>query len=314
MDLAEEERLGKRADALLRLLLPRNRLADSHQLSDYLAHYAPPAMRSLALLSTVIVIALAGCGGSSHAKVNPEAMLSSAGAHPITSAQAEIDLQMQVEGVSQLSGPVKLRFEGPYVSGGGDRIPSFDWRFTASALGFPVGGRAVSTGSNAYLTVYGDNYEIGTAAVSSANQRVGQFALSPGSWFGRARIDGEGHEGGADCERIAAPLRGAAVARDLAPLADEMGLSPPTAISGSAKACVGFDDRFFHEIGVDADLAVPAADRARLGGATAIHLTLDVVNSDIGEPQQISKPGGGGYRPIRDLALSLNDLGVPIPL
>jgi hypothetical protein len=271
-------------------------------------------VRSLALLPSVIALALAGCGGSGHSKVDPEAMLNSAAAHPIRSAQTEIGLQVQVEGVPQLSDPLKLRFEGPYVSGGGDRIPSFDWRFTASALGFPVGGRAVSTGSNAYLTVYGDNYEIGTAAVASVNRRIGQLALSPRSWFGRARIDGEGHEGGADCERIAAPLRGAAVARDLAPLAGDLGLSPPTAISGSAKACVGFDDRFFHEIGVDAGLAVPATDRARLGGATAMHLTLEVVNSDIGEPQQISRPGGGGYRPIRDLALSLNDLGVPIPL
>jgi hypothetical protein len=273
-------------------------------------------MRSRAILATLIIAVLAGagCGGSSHPRVNPEVMLDSAAAHPIPSAQTEVDLRLQVDGVPQLSDPIRLRLEGPYVSGGGVRIPSLDWRFSASVLGFPVGGRVVSTGSNAYLTVYGDNYEVGSGAVAAANQRVGQLVLHPRSWFGRSRVDGEGHEGGADCERISAPLRGDAMARDVAPLAGEVGLSALTAISGSAKACVGFDDRFFHEIGIDAGLEIPAAYRARLGGATAVHVWLEVVNSDIGEPQQISKPGGGGYRPIRDLALSLNDLGVPIPL
>jgi hypothetical protein len=267
--------------------------------------------RSLAIAGFLALIA--GCGGSSHARVNPEVMLDAAAAHPIKSAQVDIDLQIQAEGVPQLSGPLRLRLEGPYVSGGGVRIPSFDWKLTASALGFPVDGRVVSTGSNAFLSVYGDNYEVGTAPVAAANERIGQLALHPRSWFGRPHIEGNGHEGGADCERIAAPLRGDAMARDLGPPAGALGLSGPPQISGSAKACVGFDDRVLHEFEIDADAAIPPADRPRLGGATSIHLALDLVNSDVGEPQQISRPGGGGYRPISDLALTLNDLGVTIP-
>jgi hypothetical protein len=241
-------------------------------------------------------------------------MLDAAAAHPITSAETEIDLHLQVEGVPRLSAPLGLRLEGPYVSGGGARIPSFDWRLSASALGFPVGGRVVSTGTNAYLSLYGDNYEVGTDAVAAANQRVGQLGLHPRTWFGRAHIAGDGHEGGTDCERVSAPLRGDAMARDLAPLASDLGLLEPPAISGTAKACIGYDDRVFHEFAVDALLAIPTVDQSRLGGASSIRVDLDVVNSDVGKAQQISAPGGGGYRPIRDLALTLNDLGVPIPL
>jgi hypothetical protein len=155
---------------------------------------------------------------------------------------------------------------------------------------------------------------VGTGAVAAANERIGQVAPHPRAWFGRARIDGEGNEGGVDCERIAAGLRGAAMARDLAPLVSALGLSAPPAISGTAKACVGYDDRVIHELEVDALLGIPPPDRPRLGGATSISVALDVVNSDVGKPQRISIPAGGGYRPIRDLALTLNDLGVPIPL
>ncbi len=210
-----------------------------------------------------------------------------------------------MNGDSRLSGPLRLRLSGPYVSGGGRQIPKFDWRMNASALGFPVGGHVVSSGTNLYLTVYGNRYEVGTATVAAANERLGQAAaIHPRSWFGRPRVEGEGHEGGADCERISAPLRGDAVERDLAPLAAGIGLSGIPSVSGTASACVGFDDRVLHELEV----------RALLSGSTSAALDLDVAISEVGEHQEISIPAGGGFRPIRDLALTLNDLGVSIPL
>jgi len=273
-------------------------------------------MRSRMILASLLVAVVnaVGCGGSSHKTVNPEAMLDAAAAHPITSAQTDIDLRLQVRGVTQLSGPLRLRLSGPYVSGGGRRIPKFDWRLSASALGFPVGGSAVSTGTNAYLSIYGDNYEVGTDAVAAANERIAQAAaIHPRSWFGPARVAGDGHEGGADCERISAPLRGGAVARDIAPLTSGLGLSATPSVSGTASACVGYDDRVLHELEVGAVLGVPPGSSG-FGGATSIALDLDVVISDVGEPQRITIPAGGGFRPIRDLALTLNDLGVSIPL
>jgi hypothetical protein len=225
-----------------------------------------------------------------------------------------------VVGVSALSSPLTLNLEGPYVSGHGVRIPSFDWKLTAAALGFPVEGRVASTGEDVYLSVYGDNYYVGTDTIGALNARIreagdrGTLAgVHPRSWFGPARYEGEGNAGGVDCARIAAPLRGDALARDLEGLAAQAGLSAPPEVSGTATACIGFDDKVIHELTIVAEIAVPPADRERLGGATGAHVSLEVENSDVGEPQQISKPGGGGYRPIRDLFLTLQDFGVPIP-
>jgi hypothetical protein len=261
------------------------------------------------------VVGVAGCGGSSHQTVNPEKMLDSAAAHPVASADVNLDLRLEVRGVQELSGPLQARFSGPYVSGGGHTIPKLNWRMSASALGFPVGGHLLSTGTNAFLTVYGDTYEVGTDAVAAANARIAEaMAIHPRSWFGRARVNGQGNEGGTDCERISAPLRGDAMARDLAPVTEVLGMSEAPSVTGRTTACVGFDDRVLHQLQVGAVLDVPPADQPALHGASSIALALQLVLSDVGKPQPIPAPPRGGVRPIRDLGLTLNDLGVPIPL
>ena len=276
-------------------------------------------MRQFLALALILLPALAGCGGSDHERVNPELMLDQASAHRISNANVEIDAHLQVLGVDRLSQPLRLRVDGPYLSGGSERIPSFDWRLSASALGFPVGGRVLSTGSNVYLSLYGNDYEVGRTAVSAANQRLQEAAAAAGapldlrSWFGPGRVVGDDNAGGADCEQITAPLRPGETAGDLAPLASALGLSQPPTVSGRATACVGYDDRRFHELQVDAVVELPPVDRAQLGGATGARLNADVVISDIGDQQPISAPRGS-YRPIQDLFLTLNDLGVPVPL
>lgn len=267
-------------------------------------------MRRPPAIALLVAAALAGCGGGSHHDTVPaKTMLDAAAAQPIGSADAEIEARLRVDGVPRLSGPITLHFEGPYRSGGGTSIPSFDWHLSASALGFPVAGRLVSTGDNVYLTVYGNQYEVGAPAVADANARLaaaGGLRLDVRSWLGPARVTGQDSVGGADCERIAAPLRGEAVARDLMPLTESLGVSPPN-VAGRAVVCVGFDDRVLHELQLRAAFRLARDDRPRLGGATAIHLDADVVLSDVGASQEISAPHGS-FRPISDLFLTLNDL------
>jgi hypothetical protein len=267
-------------------------------------------MRRTPAIPLIALAALAGCGGSDHERVNPERMLDEAAQHRISSADLEIEARLRVLGVQQLTQPIRVRFEGPYVSGGGERIPSFDWRLSASAVGFPVGGRLLSTGDNVYLSIYGNQYEVGRDSVAAANARlaeVGGLSLDLRHWLGPAHVTGDDSAGGTDCEQISAPLRRDVTTRDLAPFAEVLGLPEPLAVSGRMTACVGYDDRVFHEVELDAALGVPAADRARLGGATGALLSADVVISDVGQQEEIKAPSGS-FRPIRDLFLTINDL------
>jgi hypothetical protein len=277
-------------------------------------------MRRVPAIALILLVALAGCGESDHEQVNPELMLDQASARSIPSANLDVDARVQVVGIERLSEPIKLRLEGPYVSGEAVRIPSFDWRASASALGFPVGGRLVSTGENVYLSIYGESYEVGGPAVATANRRIGESAaagrldLDPRAWLGRARVVGDDNAGGADCERIAAPLRSDAVTRDLAPFVEELGLPEALAFSGRVTACVGYDDRLLHELEVHAAVGIPAADRSSLGGATGVLLDATVEISDAGEEEEEISAPRGPHKPIRDLLLTLSDLGVPVPL
>ena len=272
-------------------------------------------MRLSLAIAFVLVVALTGCGDSDHQRVNPERMLDQAAQHRISSADVDFDGRLRVLGVERLSQPLRLRLEGPYSSGGGERIPSFDWRASANALGFPVGGRLVSTGDNVFLSIYGDNYEVGTSQVEAINQRIAQMAapdVHPRDWLGRARVVGDDKAGGTDCERIVAPLRADKATRGVSPLSGELGLPAPLAISGRATVCIGYDDRVLHGVEIHARIGIPAVDRQALGGATGALLDANVGISDVGEHETITPPRGS-VRPIRDLFLTLIDLGVPLP-
>src|SRR5690349_23500902 len=127
-------------------------------------------MRRLWVIAATAAALLSGCGGSSHPRQDPEALLNAAAAHPINSAETSTDLHVTLAGVPELSSPVWLRLDGPYQRGPKGQLPRFAWRFNASAAGFPVGGHVLSTGTNVFLTVYGDQYQFGTATTAAAGQ------------------------------------------------------------------------------------------------------------------------------------------------
>jgi hypothetical protein len=254
---------------------------------------------------------LAGCGGGEGEEaelVNPDVLLDSAAAHPVESADLEGEARLTLEGSSLLTEPVTLRVEGPYVSGGGERIPSLDWEFDVEVLGFGIGGKVVSTGRNVLISPFGDNYEVGSEAVAAVNQEVAASSVSPRQLFGAARNEGNEEVNGVDTQRVSAELDGKTVAQSLHPVRDALGLTHAPAPVGRIEAWIGVDDRTVHKLAVDADFGIAPADRPRLVGARGGSLQLEVVLDEINEQQTVRVPGGGGYKPIRDLFLSLRDL------
>jgi hypothetical protein len=239
-----------------------------------------------------------GCGGNEEEprQVDAEALLDSAFSRPVSSAVVSIELVAGAESVPSLSVPVSVSLDGPYVSGGGVRVPSADWELEAEVAGFGVDGELVSTGDNIYLSVFGDNYQVGRAAVEARRQALSDPGLDPRSWFGPASYEGDEEVEGTATARIDAPLRGDPLAADLDELGGRLSLPPvgPPIGRGTIQAWIGIDDGILRELRIDAgeDLAV------------------DVVLSQVGEPQEITIPAGGGFKPIGDLLASLQELGV----
>ncbi len=268
------------------------------------------------LLAVVPLAALAGCGGGDGGDApleNPDALLDSAAAHPVRSADVEGQAKLTLEGSTVLSQPVTLRVQGPYVSGGGERIPSFDWKFNVKVLGFGVGGKIVSTGENVFISPFGDNYEVGRDVIAAVNQQVAATSTPARDLFGAARNEGNEEVNGVDTQHVSAEIEGKKVSEAFRPLRDALGLSHFPAPVGRIGAWIGVDDRTVHKLTLDADFGLSPADRARLGGARGGNLQVEAVLDEINEPQSVRIPGGGGYKPIGDLLLTLQDLGAFAP-
>ncbi len=252
----------------------------------------------IAIAALCLGAALASCGGEDEQPrpVDPEALLDAAFSEPVSSAIAGIDLVAGAEAVPSLPAPVSLSLNGPYVSGGGVRPPSVDWELDAEVAGFGVDGELVSTGEDVYLSIFGDNYRVGRAAVAARREALADPGLEPRSWFGPATYAGDEEVEGTEAARIDAPLRGARLAEDLESLGDSLALPAvrPPPIRGTIGAWVGIDDGVIRRLQID-------------GGED---LAVEVVLSEVGEPQEITIPAGGGFKPITDLLASLQELGV----
>jgi hypothetical protein len=267
--------------------------------------------RRLILALGMLAVLLAGCGdgdGGDAPLEDPDALLDAAAAHPVRSADVAGEARITLEGSSLLSEPVTVRVEGPYVSGGGERIPSFDWKFNLKVLGFGIGGKLVSTGENVFVSPFGDNYEVGTAAVAAVNQRVAATSVPARDLFGPARNEGNEEVDGTDTQHVSAEIEGKEVTAAFRPLRDALGLSHFPAPVGRLGVWVGIEDRTVHKLALDADFGIAPADRARLGGASGGSIEVEATLDEINEPQSVDVPGGGGYKPIRNLFLTLQDL------
>jgi hypothetical protein len=270
-----------------------------------------PRVITLLLAITTLLGLIAGCDENESEEaplVNADALLDSAAAHPVRSADLEGRATLVLEGSSLLTEPLTVRVKGPYVSGGGDRIPSFDWNFDVKLMGFGVDGKLVSTGRNVLISPFGDNYEVGRAAFAAINEEVAVNAVPARELFGAARNEGNEEVKGVETQRVSAELDGKTVAQSLHPLRDALGLTHVPAPVGWIEAWIGLEDRTVHKLAVDADFGIAPADRPKLAGARGGSLQVEVVLDEINEPQSVRVPGGGGYEPIRNLFLSLQDL------
>src|SRR3954471_24068719 len=173
--------------------------------------------RAFALISLALLAGLlAACGGGSSSDVNDT--LDKAFSTPIKSARIDLEVSLQLDGVKQLNGPVKLSVQGPYETGGSQTIPKTDWDIAASASGQNFSAGFVSTGDNAWIGFQGQNYEIGKAAVAQINQQIkqaagqnknkgfSQFGIDPRDWLTNAKDEGTDKVGGVETDHVSAAL------------------------------------------------------------------------------------------------------------
>jgi hypothetical protein len=282
-----------------------------------------PALVLLAL-ALGATVPLAGCGEEEQTRreVDPEMLLDTALSRPIPSAVTAIDLELSVEGVRELGEPLRISAEGPYVGGAGERIPSFDWDLDADLAGYGLDGEVVSTGENVYLSIFGDNYQVGEESVGAANaelqaangapgglpEPLADLGVEPRDWFGRATYEGDEEVEGTDTAHVRARLRTEAMSEDLNTLGARVGIAEGVRFrGGTIEAWIG-EDELLRKLELVGEFTVPPARREELRGATGGGIAIGLLQEGIGEQQEITIPEGGGFKPIGRLIESINDL------
>src|SRR3954464_4333113 len=174
-------------------------------------------VRALSLVALALAAAvLAACGSGNSADVKQT--LNKAFSTPIKSAQVDLEVTLNLNGVKQLNGPVKLSVQGPYESGGAKTIPKTDWDIAASAAGQNFSAGFISTGDNAWVAFQGQNYEVGKAAVAQINQQIkqaagqnkqkgmSQFGIDPRNWLKDGKNEGTEKVAGVETNHVSAAL------------------------------------------------------------------------------------------------------------
>jgi hypothetical protein len=270
---------------------------------------------------SVLAALLASCGdGEPEAPSEPPAeLLREAVANPAQSGESDISLDLALEGDSLLAGPSSVGLDGPFALDPEGGIPSFDFALDAEVAGFGVDGELVSTGDDAYVVFFGENYRVGPEQFDALDEQLGTagaagLGLRIDRWFVDPRYAGAEEVEGTETERIEGTLDRRRAGADLANLLSAFGAPPVLAEaafragSGPIEAWVAFDDHTIRRVRAQFPFKVPPALRERAGGISGGAAAIDAEISDVGAEVTVEPPPGGGFQPIEQLIDRLSSL------
>jgi hypothetical protein len=270
------------------------------------------------------VLAAAGCGGSDEPEPlsePPAELLADALANPPSSGEVRIDADAELDGGSLLGDSAGAELEGPFAAAARGELPRFSLALDGELAGFGVDGELTSTGDDAFVVFFGENYRVGAersgaaaARWASAAEEVGALAPAVPSWFDDPRY-GEAEEvAGVEAQAIEAELDGPRAGRDIAAVARALGAPAlfealaTGAGRGSAEAWIAPEDRTLRRLRLEFPFRVDAGERIAALGVDSGTASIEIELSELGEPVEIEPPPGGGFQPIEQLTGRLADL------
>lgn len=284
------------------------------------------------LVATAAAAGLASCGGDDD---EAKALITRAFDKPIGSAVVTADVEVRIEGVQELSEPIRLRVTGPYRSGEDNTLPAFDWDVSFSGGDQTLTGGLVSTTDNFFVIFNEVAYESGEDAVRRANEQLAaeregreerslsQFGVDPAEWLGDASEEGDEDVAGVPTTRVQAKVDVARMLDDLNTLIDRAGNvagpAPPKLTDEQKEQVadvvdnpvldvyVGKEDEIIRRLSANIAFDVPEDSRDDVGGIEGGRISFSVQFADVGSQVRIEAPDDA--RPLAELAQQLGGLG-----
>lgn len=288
-----------------------------------------------ALAALAVAAGLSACGGGSDK--DALALLRKGFSQPINSANITIDVSVKIDGVPQLSKPIRVKLGGPYKTNGPKKLPSLDWDLSVSGGGQTFSAGVVTTGDDAFINFQGTNYEVGKAAVAKYNQQLAArnpqgnslkaFGIDPVNWVKDASKEGDSTVAGVNTQHVSAGVDVAKFFNDINKVLTKARTSgvpgtaaPQTQLTKEQidqvekvikdphfDAYIAKSDSKFRRVSVSMDFDVPESARASARGVTGGNVSLSVELAGVGEPQTITAPTGA--KPLSELTQQLGGLG-----
>jgi hypothetical protein len=279
--------------------------------------------RAAALLCALAVaLAAGGCGGGNDEEAT--SLLKRGFATDVETGVMALDAELELEGVEQLDGPLKLRLEGPFrAAGGPTEMPDLDLDFRASGAGQEFTGRVVLTRENAWVEYGGTTYQVGEALWAralaalaqqqepGAPETLAEAGIDPLDWVEEAETGGEETVDGTQATEITAKIDVESMLRDFnrIPGATRERLSESTLRDAEdvlqdleIEALVGEDD-IWRRISARTEFDIPENERDAVGGLEGGRVELHVQLAQPNEPVEIE--GLSQARPIDELLRAL---------
>ena len=272
----------------------------------------------LIALLALALLPLSGCGSDAGESGLARDALERASRSQASSADLDLTLEIELDGVEQLKDPVKVGLRGPFRSNGKGQLPDLDWR-----VGFDAGGRkgelrVITVRDNAFVEYNGTTYEVGEQLVSRfrsqtragpPQEEIRRLGIDGSNWLkdGTVEDDGRKISGEVDVRGMLADLnqiiarvpQGRRVPERTIDQIDE------AVKDASIEVRVG-DDHILRSSRFDLSFELPDELRSRASGLEGGELKLRLEQSNVNGGQSVQAPSGA--RPITEL---LRSFGVP---
>ena len=288
------------------------------------------------LLPVLLVASLfAGCGSDDSEEVTD--LLDKAFQSSIGSADMTLEIEIELDGVDELDGPIEIKFAGPYDSSEKGKIPSVDWDITVQAQNQSFNANVTSTGERAFVGFQGTDYEVSPETVAALNSQLAasedkegrdlsDFGVTARDWVVDASEEGDEDVAGAETTHVSGKLDVTKVLDDLntvvqqaAKLGGPVAQQAPPELTDEQKdqiedvvndpsfdAYVGKDDDKLHRLSADLEFDVPDETRDQLGGLEGGRVSFSIEFANIGSAEPIEAPEDA--RPISELTQQLQGL------
>jgi hypothetical protein len=271
-------------------------------------------VRARALIALAALLLLGGCGSDTGDSGSAQEVLKQAVQHPAKSADLDLSMQMKLDGVDKLKGPLKLTVTGPTRSNGRAKLPDIDWRIHFQGAGKNTSFRVIATGGDAWIGYGGQTYEVGRELVGrimsqAQTKRQARLQVQTTRWLKDGKVEDGGRKvsGELDVRKLLADVN-RLTAR--LPRGHQLDAHTVDQVDDAIKeASLDFRvgaDHILRSSHFKVRFEVPDELRSRAQGLTGGEVEFETNQSNVNGNQHVTAPSGA--RPLSEL---LERFGVP---